>query len=78
MANFTSNTYILKRKILTYTNKNWKKIEGKTARKKCGRKNPTKDFLRPKIESIYQNKNIDIAIDTALYQGHRTKSIIHL
>ena len=38
MANFTSNTYILKRKILTYTNK----------------------------------------IDTALYQGHRTKSIIHL
>ena len=35
-----------------------KKFEGKTAWKKCGRKNPTEDFLRPKIECIYQNKNI--------------------
>ena len=30
----------------------------KLPRKKCGRKNPNKDFLRPKIESIYQSKNI--------------------
>ncbi len=35
-----------------------KNLREKLHRKKCGRKNPNKDFLRPKIESIYQNKNI--------------------
>jgi len=33
-------------------------LKEKLPRKKCGWKNPNKDFLRPKTESIYQNKNI--------------------